>query len=108
MTLTFDLFLQIFGFALPIVGAVYTFIATRRKDVNERLDRHEQRLQTVEHTLLGQPNKEDIHDLQLAMERISGSIEVLKATMDGNNKVLLRMESIVGRHEDHLLNGGSK
>lgn len=100
---------------LPIlisVGAIFTaIIRTRQGQVDERfkqgsdrMDRHESRLQALEQTVGGLPSKEDVHRIQLSIAEMSGSLNRMEAVMEGNAKIMLRLETIVSRHEDHLLN----
>lgn len=120
---------QIWDFALkvlPIAAMIYTFIATRRKDVDEkiaqidkkhddrhlaekeRLDRVQGRVDRVEQTISTLPGREAIHNIELEMTRISGAMETMTAVMEGNQNIMSRLEKIVGRHEDHLLNEGKR
>ena len=47
-------------------------VAQRITDIGSRVDRHENRIQSVEQTLRTLPAKDDMHELQLAMERLRG------------------------------------
>jgi len=102
------LFLQV----LPIAAMVYTFVATRRKDYDrrfkegsERMDRMDQRISKLEHSVGGLPSREDIHSIQINIERLGGTMSRMEAVMEGNTKIMSRLEQIVSRHEDHLLKG---
>lgn len=97
--------------ALSIGAMVYAFFASRKKDnaqqfegVNARMDELEHRLTRTEARLDNAPSSEDIHGLQLQMERMSGGLGKVVAVMEGNAKIMERLENIVSRHEDHLLN----
>ncbi|TDE40942.1 DUF2730 family protein [Antarcticimicrobium sediminis] len=104
---------------LPLIVSVlaiaFTWYRTRRSAVDElfragrkRMETLDSRLSAVEQTLGAMPNKEHLHELQLAIERQTGALNTMQAVMTGNNKVMERLEQIVSRHEDHLLNGASK
>lgn len=100
---------------MPVGSIVYTFIATRRKDVdrridelNARLDRQDRRLASVEQGVSLQPGKEELHAIQLEIARMGGQLGRVEAVMEGNAKIMERLEKIVGRHEDHLLSGGKQ
>lgn len=122
MEVTIDDLRAWMGLILPIVGVVYTFIATRRKDIeskfegvqtqfkagSDRMDRHEGRIASLEQTVGGLPSKEDIHKLELHMEKVSGTMSRMEAVMEGNQKIMSRLETIVTRHEDHLLTGAKQ
>jgi len=90
---------------LSISAIVYAFFATRRKDVDARLDRHENRITAVEHSVQVMPNKDDVHALQLEMVKQTGSLNEMRAVMEGNSKIMQRLEAIVTRHEEHLMEG---
>lgn len=105
--------------ALSISNIIYTWWRTRDRDSesrraaleerfrqgSNRMDRHEQRLNSIEQTLRTMPEKDDMHELQLSMGELKGELRELRAVMEGNNKIMGRLETIVGRHEDHLLKG---
>lgn len=100
--------------AISLLIGLYTFFATRRKDVEERfkqgsrrMDDLTRRMDGVEGTIRGMPGKDDIHQVQLELARMNGSMNEMRAIMGGNQEIMSRLEKIVARHEDHLL-GGSK
>ncbi|MDQ1847684.1 DUF2730 family protein [Gemmobacter fulvus] len=98
--------------ALNIVNILYTWWRTRDQNVetrfragSERMDRLDTRLASVEQTLRAQPSKDDLHQLQLALKEVQGELKTMTAIMEGNNKIMERLEGIVARHENHLLDG---
>jgi hypothetical protein len=52
------------------------------------------------------PGKDDMHSLQLELVKQTGSLNEMRAVMEGNAKIMARLEAIVTRHENHLLDGG--
>ncbi|QFQ88253.1 DUF2730 family protein [Paracoccus kondratievae] len=97
---------------LSIVNIIYTWWRTRDQNVetrfkagSERMDRLDARLASVEQTLRAQPSKEDLHQLHLTIKEMQGEMKTMNAIMEGNNKIMARLETIVARHEDHLLDG---
>lgn len=110
-----DLFWKAAGVVLPLLVALYTFVATRRKDLDRkleegraRMDRHAGRIDRIEQTLQSMPGKDDMHSLQLELIKQTGAMEKMAAVMEGNAKITERLEIIVTRHEQHLLDGGKK
>lgn len=115
-----------FKVTLPFLFAVATMIYTwwktrdqntasqfkavdeRFKTGSERMDRHDSRLASIEQTLRGLPVKEDMHKLQLAMSEMKGEMKAMAAAMTGSNSLMERLESVVERHESHLLEGNRK
>ncbi|WP_027237258.1 DUF2730 family protein [Leisingera caerulea] len=98
--------------AVSLGTAVYAWISSRRTNVEERfkqgsdrMDRHENRLLALEHTVKEMPSREDVHKIELAMERVNGTMGRMEAVLEGNQQIMGRLESIVSRHEDHLLKG---
>lgn len=69
----------------------------------KRLDGIEGRVQAVEQTQRSAPTKDDLHGLELALRDLKGEMKAMRAAMDGNSKIMERLETIVSRHEDHLL-----
>lgn len=95
--------------------AVFAWYRTRSKDLENRLkdgagrmDRHEARIARLEQTVQSLPASQDMHQLQLRLVEIAGDLKALAAVMEGNTKVMTRLEQIVSRHEDHLLEGGKR
>lgn len=110
-----DLLLKLASFALSVGAMVYAFFVNRRKDVDERfkegskrMDRHEVRIAALETNVHSMPGKDDMHGLQLQLVEIKGALNTMGATMEGNQKIMGRLESIVSRHEDHLLDGSKR
>lgn len=99
---------------LPLLASVFTLVfawfRTRRSAVDERfkegrdrMNRHEVRLNRLEQSVQNMPSSEDIHKIELAMERMSGSMSRMEAVFEGSQQIMARLETIVSRHEDHLL-----
>lgn len=121
MTLTFDQLKFILPFAVSMIGAVYTFIATRRRDVDGRLaelraeadakidalddraDRHDQRLHVLETTVAGLPAKDDLHAVQIQLTTLGGHLERIEAHMSGHRDTMTRLTAVTDRLEDFLL-----
>lgn len=110
-----DLAIKAFSLVLSVSAVIYTFFATRRKDVDERLhtgskrmDLLDQRVASLEQTVIGLPGKDDVHSIELHMERINGTMSRMEAVLEGNQKIMSRLETIVTRHEEHLLEGARR
>lgn len=115
MTFDIDISLKILSFLLSLGAIFYAFFANRRKDVDHRfgegtrrMDRHEKRLQAMEQTVSSMPGKDDMHNLQLEAVKQTGALAEMRAVMEGNQKIMIRLEAIVSRHEEHLLDGARK
>jgi tetrahydromethanopterin S-methyltransferase subunit G len=99
---------QLLTFALTIWNLLSSPSRTNGKRLDEqgkRLDGIDSRVQAVEQMQRAGPTKDDLHRLELALGEIKGEMRAIGASMDGNNKVMERLETIVSRHEDHLLEG---
>lgn len=101
---------------LPLLASLFTLLfawfRTRRSAVDERfkegrarMDRHEARIASLEQSIQAMPVKDDLHALQLELARQTGALGEMNAHMVGHAKIMERLESIVSRHEDHLLGG---
>jgi len=104
-----DLFLKSAGIVLSLMAWVYAFIATRRKDLDRkleegraRMDRHAARLDRLDQTVQTMPGKDETHRLHVLMVEMAGDMKAMRASMDGMHLSMARTEEIVGRHEDHL------
>lgn len=110
-----DLALRAWSVVFPALVGVYTWFATRKKDVDKalaaagaRIDRLDARVVRIEDTVGGMPGKEDMHSLQLELVKQTGAIGEMRAVMAGSSKIMERLEAIVTRHELHLLEGAKK
>ena len=95
---------QLLTFGLTIWGLLASGSRANAKKLEEhgkRLDGHEGRLASVEQTARSLPDPEDLHKLDLSIEKLQGRIETMSA-------VLERVEAIVSRHENHLLDGRTR
>lgn len=98
-----------------IVVMVFAWFRTRNLNVDdrfktgsERMDRHDNRITVLEQAITVMPDKDDMHRLQLEMVKMTGSLGQMQAVMEGNAKIMERLETIVSRHEDHLLEGNKR
>lgn len=88
---------------LSVAAIVTTFFRTRQSKVDERfkagsdrMDRHEKRLQDLEHTVRSLPSKDDLHALDRSVQRFG-------AVMEGNQERMGAIGASVQRIEDYLL-----
>ena len=95
---------------ISIFGIVFTILRTRRSDVDERfksgserMDRFDRRIQSLEERAASAPGKDELHRIELQIATMAGAMGRVEATMEGNAKIMMRLETIVSRHEDHLL-----
>ena len=82
--------------------------ATRLDEVGKRQDTHELRINALEQRHGAIPTKDDMHAVSMALEGIKGEMKAIRAEMKGNTDIMERLENIVGRHENHLLEGGGR
>ena len=114
MTLNFDLTITIgaiVSLGIAIVGWVRAGRAATDDAIyalSARIDRHETRLTATEQTVAGLPGANSIHDLRLELAGMKGELREMRAVMEGNAAIMGRLETIVTRHEDHLLDGARK
>lgn len=100
---------------MSVAVMVFTWFRTRRQDVDERFkagsDRMralEARTAALEQTVDTLPGKDELHKIELHMERLAGEMKAMATSQRGTNDILRRLESIVSRHEDHLLENGKR
>lgn len=102
---------QLLTFGLTIWGLMASGARANTKRIDEhakRIDDHNQRIGSVEQTLRGGPTSDDLHELELTLERVQGKMGTLSAMLEGHVAIMERLEAIVTRHEDHLLSGGKR
>lgn len=82
--------------------------ATRLDDHGKRLDDHELRISGAEQSQRALPTSKDMHELELAMERLKGELKTNSTELAGYRAIMERLEAIVSRHENHLLDGNKR
>lgn len=75
--------------------------AERLEGHAKRLGDHDQRVAALEQAQRAAPAQADFHRLELSMSEMRGDVREMRA-------ILGRMETIVTRHEDHLLETAKK
>ncbi|KPD10878.1 DUF2730 family protein [Phaeobacter sp. 11ANDIMAR09] len=115
MALDLETGLKLASLLLSIGAIIFTWFATRRKDVDlrfdvgsKRMDQHDLEIQALQQTVAALPAKEDMHRMELAMSDVSGELKAIGAHMAGQRDVMRRIENVVTRHEEHLLSGSPK
>ncbi len=68
----------------------------------------QERVAAIELTQRALPSKDDIHELEMSMERLKGEMGTLGQAMKAHADNASRVEAILTRHEDHLLQSGRK
>jgi hypothetical protein len=77
--------------------------STKIDTLTDKVAAIDRRLGDIEQSQRALPSKDDMHELELAMERLKGEMKTLSQVMNGQSAIMERMEAIVARHEDHLL-----
>lgn len=80
----------------------------RLSELERRAERHAGQIATLQQTLTAMPGHTDLHQLQLTLVQMGGDLKEMRAVMEGNAKVMARLETVVTRHEDHMLDGGKR
>ncbi len=75
---------------------------------SDQLQQHEARISTVEQGQGSLPSLQEMHKLELAMVRLEGEIASVSRVMAGNVAIMERLESVVARHDAHLLEAGKR
>ena len=81
---------------------------TRLSEVDRRAERHATQIAALQQTLATMPGHTELHKLQLTLVDMGGNLKEMRAVMEGNAKVMARLEAVVTRHEDHLLDGNKR
>lgn len=112
MNFTFDLTISL-GLIVTLALALLSWVKHQLNDVRKGFEDArssrgdlDRRLTVVENTVASLPGQRDVHGLQLTMANIAGELREMRAVMAGNAQIMGRLETIVTRHEDHLLQGG--
>lgn len=100
---------------LSVGTAIWNIFSGPSRKNAERLGAHGKeldalagRVAALEQAQRSMPTKDDMHALHLGMSEMRGDMKAMRASMEGNAKVMGRLETIVTRHEDHLLEGSKR
>lgn len=129
MTFTIDPTISM-SFILAVITMVFTWWRTSRdkaegrvkdleadfngrmKDVTEVLGGQNQRINNLEREIEAMPSANEMHDIKLSLEKMRGELgqqlASIGATLAGQAELFRRMEDVVSRHENHLLESGRK
>lgn len=102
---------QLLTFGLTIWGLMASGSRANGKRIDDhgkRIDDHEMRLGSIKQSQQGLPTKDDMHGINIALEGIKGEMKAMRAEMEGRSAIMERLEIIVGRHDNHLLEGGKR
>ena len=77
-------------------------------EIAARLDRHADRITALERAVSGLASHDDIHGLQIAVEKQTGTMREIRAFMDRDTETVARLDAKVTRIEDHLLGEARK
>lgn len=114
MNFTFDLTISlglIATLALALIGWVRHRLA--RVDTGFETAKDERRdlamrVTAVEQAVASLPGHKEVHNLQLTMANIAGELREMRAMMDGSKQIMARVESMVTRQEDHMLESAKR
>lgn len=82
--------------------------AERLSGHGQRLVDHDQRITALEQAQSSMPTKDDMHALHLGVSEMRGDMKEMRAVISGSSQVMGRLEKIVTRHEDFLLDGAKR
>lgn len=77
--------------------------ASKLEDHGRRLEAHDLRISAIEQSQSSLPTRENMHELELAMEQLKGQMQVMSQKLAGYSDIMTRVENVVARHEEHLL-----
>lgn len=107
-----DLVIKVSAFVLSIAAMVVAWFGGRHKDIETRFQAHgarvdqlDRRTQKVEQVVEALPSRTELHALDLAMAKMTGELARMNEIIAGQREILIRVEGVVTRHEEHLLEG---
>jgi Protein of unknown function (DUF2730) len=72
---------------------------------NDRLVALDSRVNSLEQSQRAMPTKDDMHMISMGLSDMKGEMKAMRAEMEGSKAVMVRLEAIVARHDNHLLKG---
>ena len=98
MNFQFDLTISL-GLIFAVVSAIIGWVRLQLKRIdtridvaNDRLDRHEARLSMAEQTLQTLPKKDELHQVNMTLERMAGDMREVRALMGGQQQIMSRLK----------------
>lgn len=88
------------------IAKVETKVADEIKVQGIRTERHAERIQRLETRVDGVPTSEAIHELAISVERSNGDLRAVTARLDGWEGAFKRVENMINRQEEFLLQLG--
>ncbi len=87
---------------------IWNLVASGSRENSKRIESHAARLTALDHRITGveqaqrtAPVKDDLHQLHLSMSNMGGDVREMKA-------IMARMEVVLNRHEEHMLDGSKR
>ena len=93
-------------FIIACSAGIYAWVANRRRASRAAMAELEKRLIVLETRVEGVASRESLHKLSLVVCEIEGDLKAMVARMNGMEDVMKRIEIVVNRQEDFLLNRG--
>ncbi len=100
---TFDILVRILQVVvLPVLGILIKLLMDQRKQISSL----EGRMTEAEVCLKNAPTEKTLHELALNLRAFAGDLHVTVEKIEGMGRIVDRLERVVTRHEEFLLNGG--
>jgi hypothetical protein len=97
---------------MSFVGTIWGYVSSPAKTVGKRVDdligrvdRHDLKIASLEHGQQSLPTTGEMHQLEVAMAELRGEMKTMSAVIGGQADIMMRVETMVARHEQHLLDG---
>lgn len=98
------------GLVTVVAGAawLYAWRAKRSAVLRDELTGLDRRVEVLAARLDDVPTRTALHELALSNVSLSGDLKAMTTRMDGLAEAIGRLEKIIDRQEDHLLQGGRR
>lgn len=93
---------------LSLGTSMWNVLTSKARSNAQRIDQLATRVEKVERDMSAMPARDDMHALHIALTEIRGDLKEMRATMAGHSEIMTRLETVVSRHEDHLLDGAKR
>ncbi|MEL7113996.1 MAG: hypothetical protein AAGP08_00145 [Pseudomonadota bacterium] len=77
-------------------------IEKRLDDGSRKIAAQESALVAIREKVDALPSKDDLHQHELMLERMIGEMKAMRAIMEGNQRIMERLERSVERHDDEI------
>lgn len=96
----------VFSVVMSAASLIVSWFRGSAREMTARIDALDKRTSALELLTHHAPRREELHAIQLAMEKIAGQINVMNTNLSHQTESMGVIREWLGRHEDFLRDSG--